>query len=120
MEPESPGSPSRSPRQSHSASETELAACPLEEVAQEPTFPRPGLPGAGQRLRDVGAQGAIRLEAEFSMETEPVIGDMRDPHAIPRRLCHPKGDERHRRADALLPEFRDHGHVDAGDAGAEE
>ena len=54
------------------------------------------------------------------METEPVVGDVRDPHSIPRRLCHPEGDERHRGADALLPEFRDHGHVDARDAGAEE
>src|SRR5206468_6586698 len=65
-------------------------------------------------------QGSIRLETEFSMETEPVVGDVRDPHSIPRRLCHPEGDERHRGADALLPEFRDHGYVDARDAGAEE
>src|SRR3989440_2268184 len=120
MEPESPGSPSRSPRRSHGASATELAACPLEEVVQEPTFPRPGLPAAGQRLRDVGAQGAIRLETELSMETEPVVGDVRDAYSIPRRPCHPEWDERHRGADAMLPEVRDHGHVDARDAGAEE
>src|SRR6267143_5716860 len=75
---------------------------------------------ACRRSQNVRAQGAVRLEAEFSMETEPVVRYVRDAHAVPRGPGHSQGDERHRGADPLLAEFRDHGHVDARDAGAEE
>src|SRR2546421_12295434 len=74
----------------------------------------------GRCSQNVRVQGTVRLEAEFSMETEPVIGDVRDPYAVPGGSGHAQGDERHRGADALLPEIRDHGHVDARDAAAEE
>src|SRR2546428_12523638 len=54
------------------------------------------------------------------METEPVVGDVRDSNAVPGGSGHAQRDERHRGADALLPEIRDHGHVDARDTAAEE
>src|SRR2546422_10238863 len=70
--------------------------------------------------QNVRVQGTVRLEAEFSMETEPVVGDMRDPYAVSGGSGHAQRNERHRGADPLLPEFRDHSHVDARDAAAEE
>src|SRR5256886_16852752 len=54
------------------------------------------------------------------METEPVIGDVRDPYAVPGGWDHAQGDEAHGGGEALLPEIRDKGQVARRDAAAEE
>src|SRR5207249_11920830 len=76
-------------------------------------------PATVQVPRDIGAQGAVRLEPELAVGPQAVRGDMSDGHSESRGAGGPQRDERHGHPDALVTVCGRDGNVDARNAPAE-